>query len=348
MRGLERRGALILVATMALALGALPPGSALADVTLLNVSYDPTRELYEEFNDAFAKHWKQETGEDVTIKQSHGGSGKQARAVIDGLEADVVTLALAYDIDAHRASSGELLAEGLADAAAAQQRALHLDDRVPGAQGQPQGHPRLGRPGQARASRSSRRTRRPRAARAGTTWRRGAMRCEQNGGDEQKAQEFVDEALSRTCRCSTPARAARPRPSSQRGIGDVLLAWENEALPRGQGARAGQVRDRRAVGQHPGRAAGRAWSTRSSTSTARARWREAYLEYLYSPEGQELAAKHYYRPRDAERSPTNARAASRRSSCSRSTTCSAAGQKAQKPALRRRRRVRPDLPAPSK
>ena len=106
-----------------------------ADTTLLNVSYDPTREFYQEFNEAFAEHWKQETGEDVTIQQSHGGSGKQARAVIDGLEADVVTLALAYDID-EIAERSRLVAEGLAGAPAAQQRALHLDHRVPGAQGQ--------------------------------------------------------------------------------------------------------------------------------------------------------------------------------------------------------------------
>ena len=98
-----RRGAhpLALALAVALALGlALPVTAAHADTTLLNVSYDPTRELYQDFNAAFAKHWKAKTGEDVTIKQSHGGSGKQARAVIDGLEADVVTLALAYDIDA--------------------------------------------------------------------------------------------------------------------------------------------------------------------------------------------------------------------------------------------------------
>ena len=148
MRGLKRREALFLLTTAALALGAYSPGSALADTTLLNVSYDPTRELYQEFNAAFAEHWKQKTGEDVTIKQSHGGSGKQARAVIDGLEADVVTLALAYDIDAI-AEQRRLLPDGLADAPAAQQRALHLDHRVPGAQGQPEGHQGLGRPGQA-------------------------------------------------------------------------------------------------------------------------------------------------------------------------------------------------------
>ena len=116
--------------------------------TLLNVSYDPTRELYEDFNALFAKHWQETKGEAVTIKQSHGGSGKQARAVIDGLEADVVTLALAGDVDALY-ERGQLIPKRLAGAAPEQQLPLHLDDRVPGAQGQPEGHPRLGRPREA-------------------------------------------------------------------------------------------------------------------------------------------------------------------------------------------------------
>ena len=124
----------------------------MADATLLNVSYDPTREFYQEFNAAFAEHWKQESGEDVTIQQSHGGSGKQARAVIDGLQADVVTLALAYDIDEIAERSGWLPKDW-------QSRLPHNSapytstDRVPGAQGQSQGHPGLGRPDQRRASR---------------------------------------------------------------------------------------------------------------------------------------------------------------------------------------------------
>ena len=106
MSRLKRRDALSLFMTAALAIGAYAPGAALADSTILNVSYDPTREFYQAFNEAFAEHWQQETGEDVTIQQSHGGSGKQARAVIDGLEADVVTLALAYDIDEIAARTG--------------------------------------------------------------------------------------------------------------------------------------------------------------------------------------------------------------------------------------------------
>ena len=117
-------------------------------ITLLNVSYDPTRELYVDFNKAFAAAYQKETGKSVEIKQSHGGSGSQARSVIDGLQADVVTLALAYDIDAIAAKG--LIVAGLAEAPAAQCVALYLDDRVPGAQGQSQGHQGLGRSDQAR------------------------------------------------------------------------------------------------------------------------------------------------------------------------------------------------------
>jgi len=126
----SRRGALALLGNAALALGIALPGSARADTTLLNVSYDPTREFYQAFNEAFAEHWNQQTGEDVTIQMSHGGAGKQARAVIDGLEAHVVTLRHRRDRRAHR-----LVPEGLAVAPAEQQRSLHLDHRVPGAQG---------------------------------------------------------------------------------------------------------------------------------------------------------------------------------------------------------------------
>ncbi len=127
--------------TLALALGA--GAVSAAEVELLNVSYDPTRELYEEYNAAFAAHWKQETGDTVTISQSHGGSGKQARAVTDGLEADVVTLALAADIDAIAAKG--LLPLDWQTAARTQQLAVHLDHCVPGAQGQPKRDQGLGR-----------------------------------------------------------------------------------------------------------------------------------------------------------------------------------------------------------
>ena len=113
------------------------------EIKLLNVSYDPTRELYTEYNAAFAKYWKAKTGDDVVVSQSHGGSGKQAQAVINGLEADVVTLALAYDIDAI-SRAGEIIAGQLADSFAGQQHALHLDHRVSCSQRKSEGHQGLG------------------------------------------------------------------------------------------------------------------------------------------------------------------------------------------------------------
>ena len=136
-------GVVALVAVLGL------PSDASAQTTLLNVSYDPTRELYREINALFAGLWKQQTGEDVAIRMSHGGSGAQARAVIAGLDASVVTLALAADIDAIAARERQD-PEGLADAARPQFVALHVDDRVSGAQGQSEADQGLGRPGEAR------------------------------------------------------------------------------------------------------------------------------------------------------------------------------------------------------
>jgi hypothetical protein len=138
------------IVKLALVVGSLQLGSiglALADTTILNVSYDPTRELYKEFNAAFAEKWQADTGETVTIQTSHGGSGKQARSVIDGLEADVVTLALEADIDAIAKESGKIPSR-LEVPLREQQRALHLDHRLPRPQGQPQRHQGLGRSGQ--------------------------------------------------------------------------------------------------------------------------------------------------------------------------------------------------------
>ncbi len=142
LKGRFRDAALAVCAS--LLLGACSSGPE-GEVTLLNASYDPTRELYEDINVAFAKHWKETTGQEVRISQSHGGSGRQARAVIDGLPADVVTLALAGDID-KIAARGQTAAAQLATAPAAQQRSLRFHHRVPGARRQPEEHPRLGRP----------------------------------------------------------------------------------------------------------------------------------------------------------------------------------------------------------
>ena len=215
-----------------------------ATITLLNVSYDPTREFYREFNEAFAAHWKQQTGKTLTVDMSHGGSGKQARAVIDGLQADVVTLALAYDIDAI-APMRSCCPADWQTAPAAQQRALHLDHRVPGAQGQPQGHPRLGRSDQA--------GRRGDHAQPEDVRRRALELPGRLGlGAQARTGRSGEAARPRAGRRPWPPRRTRRAPSSascssacpvldsgargstntfvQRGIGDVLLAWENEAF----------------------------------------------------------------------------------------------------------------------
>ncbi len=144
--------AALLVAGLLAAATGVPRAANPPALTILNVSYDPTRELYDDYNAAFAKYWKAKTGQTVTVQQSNGGSGKQARAVIDGLPADVVTLALAYDIDAI-AAKGQAAAGQLADAPAQQQHALHLDDRLSGAQGQPEDTSATGTTSCVRASR---------------------------------------------------------------------------------------------------------------------------------------------------------------------------------------------------
>ena len=218
----------LLVLAAALLLGA---GTAQAQVKLLNVSYDPTRELYQDFNAAFAAQLEGEDRRDGRrSSQSHGGSGKQARSVIDGLEADVVTLALAYDIDAIADKPG-CMPDELAEAPARQQRALHLDDRVPGAQGQPEGHQGLGRSRQ--AGRRGDHAEPQDLGRRALELPGGVGLCAEAAVRRRGEGEGLRRARStRTCRCSTPARAARPRRSSQRGIGDVLIAWENEAFLR--------------------------------------------------------------------------------------------------------------------
>ena len=218
-----------------------------ADATLLNVSYDPTRELYQEFNAAFAEALEgQDRRRASTIQQSHGGSGKQARAVIDGLEADVVTLALAYDIDAIAAQRA-LLAEGLAEAAAAQQRALHLDDRVPGAQGQPQGHQGLGRPRQARRAGDHAQSQDLGRRALELSRRLGLCAASRSASDETKARRRSSPSSIKNVPVLDTGARGSTTTFVQRGIGDVLLAWENEAFLAAEGVRQGQVRDRGAV-----------------------------------------------------------------------------------------------------
>ena len=211
----------------ALALGAVLPGSARADTTLLNVSYDPTREFYQAFNEAFAEHWQQETGEDVTIQQSHGGAGKQARAVIDGLEADVVTLALAYDIDEIAARTGFFPKDWqsrLPNNSAPYTSTIVFLVR----KGNPKGIQDWGDLVKEDVQVI---TPNPKTS-GGARWNYLAAwgwALRQPGGDDGKAQAFVAELYRHVPVLDTGARGSTTT-FVQRGIGDVLLAWENEAF----------------------------------------------------------------------------------------------------------------------
>ncbi len=182
-----------------------------AEVELLNVSYDPTRELYEDFNKAFAEYWKKKTGDTVTIKQSHGGSGKQARAVIDGLAADVVTLALAGDIDADRRERQAAARRTGRSACRNNCCAVHLDHRVPGAQGQSERHQGLGRPGEAGRLRDHAE---PQDLRRRALELPGGLGLgqQQPGGSDATAKEFVAQALQE--RAGARHRRARLAPTT--------------------------------------------------------------------------------------------------------------------------------------
>jgi sulfate transport system substrate-binding protein len=274
-----------------LAVGSCKPAPTTA--ALLNVSYDPTRELYQEFNAAFAKYWKQKTGEDVTVQQSHGGSGKQARAVIDGLDADVVTLALAYDIDALREHGGLIAADW-------QKRLPNNSTPYTSTivflvrKGNPKGiqdWDDLVKPNVAVI------TPNPKTS-GGARWNYLAAwgyARRRSGGDEAKAREFVTQLFKNVPVLDSGARGATTT-FVQREIGDVLLAWENEALL----AMAELGKDKVEIVMpsvsilaEPPVAVVDKYVDKHGTRAAAT----AYLEYLYSPEGQEIAAKHHYRPR---------------------------------------------------
>jgi sulfate transport system substrate-binding protein len=264
-------------------------------VTLLNVSYDPTRELYQEYNAAFAKHWKTQTGQEVTIRQSHGGSGKQARAVIDGLEADVVTLALAYDIDA-LSTKGSLLPKEwqkrLPDNSAPYTSTIVFLVR--------KGNPKaikdwadLVRPGIAVI------TPNPKTS-GGARWNylaAWAYALKQNGNDAAKAKDFVTRLFKNVPVLDSGARGATTT-FVQRGIGDVLLAWENEALLalKEEGGKEFElVAPSLSILAEPPVAVVDKVAARRGTQAVGG----GYLKYLYSDEAQAIAAKHFYRPRNA-------------------------------------------------
>ncbi len=264
-----------------------PPAAA----ELLNVSYDPTRELYEEFNAAFARHWKAETGQDLKVQMSHGGAGKQARAVIDGLEADVVTLALAYDIDVIAARTGHLPAGW-------QQRLPHNSAPYTSTivflvrKGNPKqirDWADLVRPGISVV------TPNPKTS-GGARWNYlaawgYALRAY---GSEAAARDFVTKLLRNVPVLDSGARGAT-NTFVQRRIGDVLLAWENEAFLAAEELGPDQfdvvVPSLSILAEPPVTLVDRNVDRHGTRAVA-----EAYLQYLYSPEGQRIAAKHYYRP----------------------------------------------------
>jgi sulfate transport system substrate-binding protein len=277
----------------ALATAALLAQSAAfaADITLLNVSYDPTRELYQDFNTAFARQYKAKTGDNVTIKQSHGGSGKQARSVIDGLQADVVTLALAYDIDA--ISERGLIAHNW------QGRLAHRSTPYASTivflvrKDNPKGihdWADLVKPGVAVI------TPNPKTS-GGARWNYLAAwgyALRQPGGSEATARDYLAKLYKNVPVLDSGARGATTT-FTERGIGDVLIAWENEALlavkelgPDKFEVVAPSVS---ILAEPPVAVVDKVVDKRGTRAVA-----EAYLQYLYTGEGQQIAAKHYYRP----------------------------------------------------
>nr|WP_239027666.1 sulfate ABC transporter substrate-binding protein [Geomonas nitrogeniifigens] len=274
---------------MLLFIAALPL-TAFAAQQFLNVSYDPTRELYQDYNKAFAKKWKQ----DVTFKQSHGGSGKQARAVIDGLEADVVTLALAYDIDEISDKAKLLPADWqkrLPNNSAPYTSTIVFLVR--------KGNPKkindwndLVKPGVAVI------TPNPKTS-GGARWNylaAWAYALKQKGGNEAKAKQFVGELFKHVPVLDSGARGATTT-FVQRGQGDVLLAWENEAFlavnELGKDKFEIVVPSVSILAEPPVAVVDKVVDKKGTRKLA-----EEYLKYLYSQEGQEIAARHYYRPRD--------------------------------------------------
>lgn len=280
-------------AVLSIALAALTATAGAKDITLLNVSYDPTRELYQDVNKAFAAEWKAKTGDTVVVKTSHGGSGKQARSVIDGLEADVVTLALAYDIDEIAARAKLLPADW-------QQRLKHNSAPYTSTivflvrKGNPKGikdWDDLVKPGTAVI------TPNPKTS-GGARWNYLAAWgfAQKKHGSEQKAQQFVAQLFGNVPVLDSGARGATTT-FVERGIGDVLIAWENEALlalkelgPDKFDIVAPSVS---ILAEPPVAVVDKVVDKKGTRAVA-----QAYLEFLYSPKGQDLAGSNYYRPID--------------------------------------------------
>ena len=340
-----------------LAIGLLAPSAArAADVEILNVSYDPTRELYRDFNAAFAKHWKETAGDNVTIQQSHGGSGKQARSVIDGLEADVVTLALAYDVDAV-ATKGRLLApdwqKRLPNNSAPYTSTIVFLVR--------KGNPKeikdwddLVKP------EVSVITPNPKTS-GGARWNHLAawgFILKRELGDfsklkdpasagkvaeaNAKARQFIAELYKHVPVLDSGARGSTTT-FVQRGMGDVFLSWENEAFLATKEFGSDKfeivVPSVSILAEPPVAVVDKVVDKKGTRAVA-----EAYLKYLYTEEGQEIAARNFYPPalgigrEEVRRHLPQSRVVYDRRSLRRL-------EKGPEGALRRRRRIRPDLPA---
>ncbi|WP_145576179.1 sulfate ABC transporter substrate-binding protein [Yersinia alsatica] len=271
----------------------LASGAMAKDIQLLNVSYDPTREFYQEYNQAFSKHWQEQTGDKVTVRQSHGGSGKQATSVINGIEADVVTLALAYDVDAiaERGRIDKNWIKRLPDNSAPYTSTIVFLVR--------KGNPKqihdwsdLVKPGVSVI------TPNPKTS-GGARWNYLAAwgyALEHNNNDQAKAQEFVKTLYKNVEVLDSGARGAT-NTFVERGIGDVLIAWENEGLLAVNEVGKDQFEiitpSVSILAEPTVSVVDKVVDKRGTREVA-----DAYLKYLYSPEGQTIAAKNYYRPRD--------------------------------------------------
>ena len=277
-------------------IGLLLSGPVLADTTLLNVSYDPTRELYQDYNQAFAKYWSAKTGETVKVKQSHGGSGAQARSVIDGSPADVVTLGLAYDIDAVAEKGGLITGDWqsrLPYASTPYTSTIVFLVR--------KGNPKhikdwddLIKPGVAVI------TPNPKTS-GGARWNYLAAygyALNKYNKDEGKAKEYLTALFKNVPVLDSGARGATTT-FVQRGLGDVLLAWENEAILSVQELGKDQfeivVPSLSILAEPPVSVVDKNVDKHNTRAIS-----EEYLKYLYSPEGQEIAARNHYRPRDPD------------------------------------------------
>ena len=284
----------LIAAALVLASATLPSVASAKDLTLLNVSYDPTRELYVDYNKAFSAYWKTKTGDTVTIRQSHGGSGKQARSVIDGLEADVVTLALAYDID-ELGQKAKLIPPDW------QKRLSHNSSPYTSTivflvrKGNPKGikdWDDLVKPGVAVI------TPNPKTS-GGARWNYLAAwgyALKKNGGDQKKAQDFVTALFKNVPVLDSGARGSTVT-FTERGVGDVLIAWENEAYLALKELGADKVQivtpSISILAEPPVAVIDKTVDRRGTREVA-----TAYLQYLYSPEGQDIAARNFYRPID--------------------------------------------------